>query len=37
MAASLPISHGPKLSPRSQLRSMVVMVFVRFSGGYCGG
>src|ERR1700683_309842 len=25
MAASLPISHGPKLSPRSQLRSMVVM------------
>src|SRR6202040_1057908 len=25
MAASWPISHGPKLSPRSQLRSMVVM------------
>src|SRR3954462_13864900 len=26
IAASLPISHGPKLSPRSQFRSMVVMV-----------
>src|SRR3954469_16400821 len=25
MAASLPISHGPKLSPRSQFRSMVMM------------
>src|ERR1700675_4278356 len=25
MAASLPISHGPKLSARSQLRSLVVM------------
>src|SRR5271155_3666614 len=30
MAASLPISQGPKLSPRSQLRSIVVMMVVRF-------
>src|ERR1700744_1268719 len=29
IAASLPISQGPKLSPRSQLRSIVVMMRVR--------
>src|ERR1700732_2770614 len=28
IAASLPISHGPKLSPRSQLRSMVVVMMI---------
>src|SRR5882724_7387482 len=28
MAASLPISHAPNPSPRSQLRSMLVMVLV---------
>src|ERR1700694_4132422 len=30
MAASLPISQAPKPSPRSQLRSMVVMLFSVF-------
>src|SRR5258707_13703910 len=32
MAASLPISHAPNPSPRSQLRAILVMMLLRFRG-----